>query len=89
MDAIISVSYRVNSKNATHFRIWETGILKDFIVKGFILDDELLKNGSRFGKDYFDELLERIQEIRSTERRVYEKVTIFLQHLMIIIQKQK
>ena len=89
LDAIICVSYRVNSKNATHFRIWETGILKDFIVKGFILDDELLKNGSRFGKDYFDELLERIQEIRSTERRVYEKVTIFLQHLMIIIQKQK
>ena len=58
LDAIISVGYRVNSKNATHFRIWATGVLKDFMVKGFVLDDELLKNGSRFGKDYFDELLE-------------------------------
>ena len=75
LDAIISVGYRVNSKNATHFRIWATGVLKEFMVKGFVLDDELLKNGSRFGKDYFDELLERIREIRSSERRVYEKVT--------------
>ena len=75
LDAIISVGYRVNSKNATHFRIWATGILKEYMVKGFVLDDELLKNGSRFGKDYFDELLERIREIRSSERRVYEKVT--------------
>ena len=75
LDAIISVGYRVNSKNATHFRIWATGILKEFMVKGFVLDDELLKNGTRFGKDYFDELLERIREIRSSERRVYEKVT--------------
>ena len=75
LDAIISVGYRVNSKNATHFRIWATGILKEFMIKGFVLDDELLKNGSRFGKDYFDELLERIREIRSSERRVYEKIT--------------
>ena len=75
LDAIISVGYRVNSKNATHFRIWATGILKEYMVKGFVLDDELLKNGTRFGKDYFDELLERIREIRSSERRVYEKVT--------------
>lgn len=75
LDAIISVGYRVNSKNATHFRIWATGILKEYMIKGFVLDDELLKNGSRFGKDYFDELLERIREIRSSERRVYEKVT--------------
>ena len=75
LDAIISVGYRVNSKNATHFRIWATGVLKEFMVKGFVLDDELLKNGTRFGKDYFDELLERIREIRSSERRVYEKVT--------------
>ena len=75
LDAIISVGYRVNSKNATHFRIWATGILKEYMIKGFVLDDELLKNGARFGKDYFDELLERIREIRSSERRVYEKVT--------------
>ena len=75
LDAIISVGYRVNSKNATHFRIWATRVLKEFMVKGFVLDDELLKNGTRFGKDYFDELLERIREIRSSERRVYEKVT--------------
>ena len=75
LDVIISVGYRVNSKNATRFRIWATGVLKEFMVKGFVLDDELLKNGSRFGKDYFDGLLERIREIRSSERRVYEKVT--------------
>ena len=75
LDAIISVGYRVNSKNATHFRIWATGVLKEYMIKGFVLDDGLLKNGSRFGKDYFDELLERIREIRSSERRVYEKVT--------------
>jgi hypothetical protein len=75
LDAIISVGYRVNSKEATHFRIWATHVLKEFMIKGFVLDDELLKNGSRFGKDYFDELLERIREIRSSERRVYEKVT--------------
>ncbi|MBQ2665289.1 virulence RhuM family protein [Methanobrevibacter sp.] len=75
LDAIISVGYRVNSKNATHFRIWATGVLKEFIVKGFVLDDELLKNGSRFGKDYFQDLLERIREIRVSERRFYEKLT--------------
>ena len=75
LDAMISVGYRVNSKNATQFRIWATKVLREFIVKGFVLDDELLKNGSRFGKDYFDELLERIKEIRTSERRVYEKVT--------------
>ena len=75
LDAIISVGYRVNSKSATHFRIWATSVLKEYMIKGFVLDDELLKNGARFGKDYFDELLERIREIRSSERRVYEKVT--------------
>ncbi len=62
LDAIISVGYRVNSKNATRFRIWATGVLKEFMIKGFVLDDELLKNGSRFGKDYFAELVERIKE---------------------------
>lgn len=75
LDVIISVGYRVNSKQATHFRIWATSILKEYMIKGFVLDDELLKNSTRFGKEYFDELLERIREIRSSERRVYEKVT--------------
>lgn len=75
LDAIISVGYRVNSKNATRFRIWATGVLKEFMIKGFVLDDELLKNGSRFGKDYFQDLLERIREIRVSERRFYEKLT--------------
>ena len=75
LDAIISVGYRVKSKNAIRFRIWVTSVLKEFMIKGFVLDDELLKKGSRFGKDYFAELVERIKEIRSSKRRVYEKVT--------------
>lgn len=75
IDAIISVGYRVNSKNATHFRIWATGVLREFMIKGFVLDDELLKKGSRFGRDYFNDLLERIREIRVSERRFYEKLT--------------
>ena len=75
LDAVISVGYRVNSRQATQFRIWATGTLREFIVKGFVLDDERLKNGNRFGKDYFDELLERIREIRASERRFYLKIT--------------
>ncbi|MDR3291274.1 MAG: virulence RhuM family protein [Methanobrevibacter sp.] len=75
LDGIISVRYRVNSKNATHFRKWATNILKEYIVKGYVLDKELLKNGTKFGKDYFDKLLEEIKEIRSSERRFYQKVT--------------
>ncbi|MFA5326361.1 MAG: virulence RhuM family protein [Prolixibacteraceae bacterium] len=76
LDAIISVGYRVNSQQATHFRIWATQTLKEFIVKGFVLDDERLKQGGRlFGKDYFDELLERIREISASERRFYQKIT--------------
>lgn len=75
LDAIIAVGYRVNSRQATQFRIWATRVLREFIVKGFVLDDERLKNGPRFGKDYFDELLERIREIRASERRFYQKVT--------------
>jgi hypothetical protein len=74
LDAIIAVGYRVNSKQATQFRIWSTNTLKEFIVKGFVLNDEMLKNGKPFGKDYFDELLERIREIRASERRVYQKL---------------
>lgn len=76
LDAIISVGYRVNSKQATQFRIWATNTLKEFIIKGFVLDDERLKQGNQiFGKDYFDELLERIREIRASERRFYQKIT--------------
>ena len=75
LDAIISVGYRVNSKEATQFRKWATKIIREYMVKGFVLDTELLKNGSRFGKDYFDELLEKIKEIRASERRVYQKIT--------------
>lgn len=74
LDAIIAVGYRVNSKRATQFRIWATKTLKDFIIKGFVLDEERLKNGSHFGKDYFDELLEKIREIRASERRFYKKI---------------
>lgn len=75
LDAIIAVGYRVNSINATQFRIWATKTLRKFIIKGFVLDDERLKQGKRFGKDYFDELLERIREIRASERRFYHKIT--------------
>ncbi len=75
LDAIIAVGYRVNSKEATQFRIWATKVLKEFIIKGFVLDDERLKNGQHFGKDYFDELLEKIREIRASERRFYQKIT--------------
>jgi len=74
LDAIIAVGYRVNSKKATHFRQWATQTLKEYIQKGFILNDEMLKNGKPFGKDYFDELLERIREIRASERRAYQKI---------------
>lgn len=74
LDAIIAVGYRVNSKQATQFRIWATNTLKEFIIKGFVLNDEMLKNGKPFGKDYFDELLERIREIRNSERRLYQKL---------------
>ncbi len=75
LDAIVAVGYRVNSYQATQFRIWATRILKEFIVKGFVLDDERLKQGRNFGKDYFEELLERIREIRASERRFYQKIT--------------
>ena len=75
LDAIIAVGYRVNSYEATQFRIWATKTLKEFIIKGFVLDDERLKQGKHFGKDYFDELLERIREIRASERRFYQKIT--------------
>jgi len=75
LDAIISVGYRVNSYQATQFRIWATKTLKEYIIKGFVLDDERMKQGKRFGRDYFEELLERIREIRASERRFYQKIT--------------
>jgi hypothetical protein len=76
LDAIIAVGYRVNSYQATQFRIWATKSLREFILKGFVMDDERLKRGKQvFGKDYFDELLERIREIRASERRFYQKIT--------------
>jgi len=75
LDAILAVGYRVNSDEATQFRIWATKTLKEFITKGFVLDDDRLKQGKKFGKDYFDELLERIREIRASERRFYQKIT--------------
>jgi len=78
LDAIISVGYRVNSVQATAFRTWATATLREFLVKGFVMDDERLKNGQHFGKDYFDELLERVREIRLSERRLHLKLTDIL-----------
>lgn len=76
LDMIISVGYRVNSKKATHFRIWATNVLKEFTLKGFVLDDERLKQGSKiFDKDYFKELLDRVRSIRASERRIYQQIT--------------
>jgi hypothetical protein len=74
LDVTISVGYRVNSKQATQFRKWATNTLTEFITKGFVLNDKMLKNGKPFGKDYFDELLEKIREIRASERRAYQKI---------------
>lgn len=79
LDAVIAVGYRVNSLRATSFRQWATATLKEYIVKGFVLNDDMLKNGAPFGKDYFDELLVRIRDIRASERRVYQKITDIFQ----------
>jgi hypothetical protein len=76
LDAIISVGYRVNSRKATHFRIWATNVLKEYMIKGFAMDDERLKQGkTAFGKDYFRELLERVRSIRASERRIWQQIT--------------
>jgi hypothetical protein len=88
LDAIIAVGYRVNSRQATQFRIWATQTLREFIIKGFVLDDERLKQGKRFGKDYFDELLERIREIRASERRFYQKITDIYEQCSIDYNKE-
>ncbi len=74
LDAVIAVGYRVNSLKATQFRIWATNTLREYVVKGFVIDDQMLKNGRSFGQDYFDELLEKIREIRASERRAYQKI---------------
>jgi hypothetical protein len=87
LDAIIAVGYRVNSLQATRFRIWATQTLREYIIKGFVMDDERLKQGPRFGKDYFDELLERIREIRASERRFYQKITDIYQQCSIDYNK--
>jgi hypothetical protein len=87
LDAIIAVGYRVNSYKATQFRIWSTKTLREFIIKGFVLDDERLKQGKRFGKDYFDELLERIRDIRASERRFYQKITDIYQQCSLDYNK--
>ena len=88
LDAIISVGYRVNSTQATQFRIWATQTLREFIIKGFVMDDERLKLNKRFGKDYFDELLDRIREIRASERRFYLKITDIYEQCSIDYDKQ-
>ena len=88
LDAIISVGYRVNSRQATTFRIWATQTLREFIVKGFVLDDERLKLNKRFGKDYFDELIERVREIRASERRFYLKITDIYEQCSIDYDKE-
>ena len=75
LDVIIAVGYRVNSKQATHFRIWATKVLREYMLKGFAMDDDRLKYGQPFGKDYFKELLERVRSIRASERRIYQKIT--------------
>ena len=87
LDAIIAVGYRVNSLQATRFRVWATQTLREFIIKGFVLDDERLKQGQQFGKDYFEELLERIREIRASERRFYQKITDIYQQCSIDYEK--
>ena len=88
LDVIIAIGYRVNSFQATRFRIWATKTLREFIIKGFVLDDERLKQGKRFGKDYFDELLERIREIRASERRFYLKITDIYEQCSVDYNKE-
>lgn len=87
LDVIIAVGYRVNSKKATRFRQWATKTLKEYITKGFILNDDMLKNGRPFGKDYFDELLERIREIRASERGLIKKLRMYLNNVVMIMIK--
>lgn len=87
LDAIIAVGYRVSSKQATLFRQWATSTLKEYIIKGFVLNDDMLKNGRAFGQDYFDELLGRIRDIRASERRFYQKITDLFQDVSVDYDK--
>jgi hypothetical protein len=87
LDMIIAVGYRISSKEATQFRIWATETLVEFVKKGFVLDDERLKNGQYFGKDYFKELLQRIREIRNSERRIYQQITDIFEQCCIDYDK--
>lgn len=87
LDAIIAVGYRVNSKEATQFRIWATSVLREYIIKGFALNDEMLKNGRPFGKDYFRELLERVRSIRASERRIWQQITDIFSECSIDYEK--
>lgn len=87
LDAIVSVGYRINSKQATKFRIWATKTLKEYLIKGFVIDADRLKQGNKFGKDYFEELLEKIREIRASERRFYQKITDIYEQCSIDYQK--
>ena len=88
LDAIISVGYRVNSKKATWFRLWATTVLKEYMTKGFVLDDDRLKQGKiSFGKDYFRELLERVRSIRASERRIWQQITDILLSVALITQR--
>lgn len=88
LDAIIAVGYRVNSKQATRFRQWATATLKEYITKGFVLNDDMLKNGKPFGKDYFKELLERVRSIRASERRIYQQITDIYAECSIDYERQ-
>ena len=88
LDAIIAVGYRINSKKATKFRIWATKILKDYMIKGFLINTEKMKNGPKFGKDYYDELLQTIKEIRLSERRQYQKITDLFEATSIDYNKE-
>lgn len=88
LDVIIAVGYRVNSRQATQFRIWATNTLKEYIIKGFAMDDDRLKNGKYFGKDYFKELLERVRSIRASERRIYQQITDIFAECCVDYDKQ-
>lgn len=87
LDAIIAVGYRVNSKQATRFRQWATQTLKEYIIKGFVLNDDMLKNGQPFGQDYFQELLERVRSIRASEHRIWQKITDIFAEISIDYDK--
>jgi hypothetical protein len=89
LDAIIAVGYRVNSMRATRFRQWATSTLREYVIKGFVLNDDMLKNGRGFGEDYFDELLRRVRDIRASEKRFYKQITEIFQEISIVSRALK